>query len=339
MNEQVAKDFQELQKAIKQIQKEFGQSSAFLLGQDNIVECEFIPIDSLKLSRVLGGGIPRGKIIEVFGWESSGKTTIASYLVGQAQKAGYNCAFIDAEHAFAPSYAKVVGLDTDKLVFTQPNSGEEALTIAEKMIDTIPNLGVIVIDSIASLVPQAEIDGDMGDAHMALQARLLSQAMRKLTGKLERKKVTLIAINQLRMKIGVMYGNPETTSGGNALKFYSSIRLDVRRREFIQEEKNEMAGITIRVKAVKNKVATPMREDILELNFKKGFDAFDEIVDFAVHYGIIQKGGAWYTVPNVEEKVQGKNRVVEYYKENKEELFEIKEKIIKLMKGDKEDED
>jgi protein RecA len=737
-----AKEMQDLQKALKAIQKDFGKGSAILLGDNNTIDCEFIPIDSLKLSRIMGGGIPRGKIIEIFGPESSGKTTISNYLVGQAQKAGFNCAFIDAEHAYTPQYAKKVGVDINNLIFTQPDSGEQALEICEKMIDEIPNLGVIVIDSIASLTPQAEIDGEMGDSHMGLQARLLSQAMRKLTAKLGKKKVTLIAINQIRCvdensivftneglkkikdvkigdnifdrfvlnkqetgkmkgfeistknnslvkvsekhrhvciengeykiksamdittndwivspivndlthlkkpyislknivnnvnsnleskhkkvalpdvldenlafifgcyfsdghiidydnstygiswgekdedrysliseavfkcfpevsiknninlngkqykdffescglfrygknkvipdliiqssfsvirsfirgaffdthgfnknngfiftcenqkailtiqtilyycgifadyvvdhgnyrlfitgddaynfnkifgfaeikkqkfasnfsenknargkndvvpnslgerlfkkynnsplkrtyekynavnmcsfkklnfgrryllgflrhvnaeksdinliennrfykvynkkeiyincvdvevdkdniynlngqlthncKIGIVYGNPETTPGGNALKFYASIRLTSRKKEEIVDGTN-LKGIRINVKAIKNKVATPMRNDILDLYFATGFDVMGEVIDFAVHYGLIEKGGAWFNIPNVEEKFQGKRKVIKYYNEHKKELLDLREQVLQRI--------
>lgn len=337
MSEEKVKEIQDLHKALKAIQKDFGEGSAFILGENNLVDCEFIPIDSMKLSRIMGGGIPRGKIIEIFGWESSGKTTISSYMIGQAQKAGFNCAFIDAEHAYAPNYAKKVGVDVNSLIFTQPDSGEQALSICEKMIDSVPNLGIIVIDSVASLTPQSEIDGDMGDAHMGLQARLLSQAMRKLTAKLEKKKVTLIMINQIRLKIGVMYGNPETTSGGNALKFYSSIRLNVRKKEDIIDGKN-LKGIRIKVKAVKNKLATPMREDTLDLYFASGFDVLGEVIDFAIHYGIIEKGGAWYTLPNGE-RFHGKNQVDEYYMLHADELYSLKDIVWNKIQENSEETD
>lgn len=331
------KDYQkELEEALKSIQKEFGQGSAFILGERNLVDCEFIPLDSMKLSRIMGGGIPRGKIIEIFGWESSGKTTICSYLIGQAQKAGFNCAFIDAEHAFQPKYAKKVGVDIDNLIFTQPDSGEQALSICERMIDGIPNLGVIVIDSVAALTPQAEIDGDMGDSHMGLQARLLSQAMRKLTAKLEKRKVTLIAVNQFRQKIGIVYGDPTTTPGGNALKFYASIRLKVAKKEDIVNG-NNLLGIKISVKAPKNKVATPMRSDVLDLYFATGFDVMGEVIDFAIHHDIIKKGGAWFTIPGVEERLQGKNKVQLYYKENPDKLIELRKQVWERIENNTEE--
>lgn len=325
------RQFKEMQEALKALQKDFGQGSVQTLGDAPLKDWERIPVDSLKISRVLGGGIPRGGIIEIFGWESSGKTTLASYLVGQVQKAGLFAAFIDAEHAYEPPYAKVVGVDVDNLIFSQPDSGEQALSICERLVDTVPNLGVIVIDSIAALTPQTEIDGDMGDAHIGLQARLLSQAMRKLTGKLRKKKVTLIAINQIRMKIGVVYGNPETTSGGNALKFYSAIRLNVRKAGDISEK--ELLGIQIKIKAVKNKTAPPMREDIIDLHFTTGFDKYIELVDFAIHYDIIKKGGAWYTVPGVEDRIQGKNKVVDYYRQNPDKAEEVKNEVLIALNG------
>ena len=334
----VATEMTELQKALKDIQKDFGDGSAFLLGENKHVDCEWIKVDSLRLSRIMGGGIPRGKVIEIFGWESHGKTTVASYLIGQAQKAGFNCAFIDAEHAYEPKYARKVGVDIEKLIFAQPDSGEQALSLCEQMIDTIPNLAIIVIDSIASLTPQAEIDGDMGDAHMGLQARLLSQAMRKLTSKLQKKKVTLIAINQIRLKIGIMYGNPETTPGGNAVKFYSSIRLNVRKqKDDIMEGKN-LKGIRIKVKAIKNKLATPMREDILDLYFASGFDVLGEVIDFGIHYGIIEKRGGWYYLEN-QEKFHGKDALDEYYMLHTEELYKLKDIVYAKIEDNSEETD
>lgn len=332
MSDKKVKEFREMQEALKVIQKEYGRGSVQTLGDSPIQDWERIPIDSLKLSRVLGGGLPRGGIIEIFGWESSGKTSLASYLVGQTQKFGLYAAFIDAEHAFEPAYAKIVGVDTDNLIFSQPDSGEQALSICERLVDTVPNLGIVIIDSVAALVPQTEIDGDMGDAHMGLQARLLSQAMRKLTAKLRKKKVTLIAINQVRHKIGVVWGNPEVTSGGNALKFYSAIRLNVRKAGDIGEA-TDIRGLSIKVKAVKNKTAPPMREDILDLHFKTGFDQFSELVDYATHFGIIEKGGAWYTLPDLEEKVQGKNRVMDYYNANPDKAKQVRREIEIALNG------
>lgn len=334
-----AQDFKKMQDALKEMQKQYGKGSVQILKDAPIKDWERIPIDSLKLSRILGGGVIRGGIIEIFGWESSGKTTLASYLVGQAQKAGLNCAYIDSEHAFEPKYAQVVGVDTDNLIFSQPDSGEQALSICESLVDTIPNLGIIVIDSIASLTPQSEIDGDMGDAHMGLQARLLSQAMRKLAGKLRKNKVTLIGINQIRHKIGVVFGNPETTSGGNAMKFYSAIRLNLRKAGDISEAGNT-SGLSIKIKAVKNKTAPPMREDILDLYFATGFDEYMELVDLGIHYEMITRSGAWYTLFNSEERLHGKNRVADYYRKNgKEAELLRKEILIALNGGEIENED
>lgn len=327
--EKIVDQMKEFTKGIKAMQKEFGAGSLFVLGEDTRTKAEFIPIDSMKLSRIMGGGIPRGTFIEIFGWESSGKTTISSYLVGQAQKAGYVCAYIDSENAFNSDYAKVVGLNPDNLIFSQPDNAEQGLSIVESLVDNIPNLGIIVIDSIATLTPQKEIDGDMGDANMGLQARLLGQAFRKLVRKVKDKKVTVLMTNQVRHKIGVMYGSPDTTPGGNAPKFYSSIRLRIRKAEDIIE-KNDLIGIKIHIKAIKNKVATPMREDVMELYFDTGFDVLAETIDFAVHYGLIKKGGAWFTI-DTGEIFQGKSKVVEYYKNNVDDLIKLRDEVLTRM--------
>ena len=325
-SKEIVDEIKEMSNGIKAMQKEFGAGSIFVLGDNAVTKADFIPIDSMKLSRIMGGGIPRGNIIEIFGWESSGKTTICSYLVGQVQKAGYTCAYIDSENAFNSDYARVVGLNPDELLFSQPNNAEQGLSIIESLVDNIPNLGLIVLDSIATLTPQKEIDGDMGDAMMGLQARLLGQAMRKLVRKLKDKKVTLLMTNQVRHKIGVMYGSPDTTPGGNAPKFYSSIRLRIRKAEDITV-KNELRGIKIHVKAIKNKVATPMREDILELYFDDGFDVLSEAIDFAITYGLIKQGGAWFTI-DTGEIFQGKAKVIDYYKNNYDDLVKLKEQVM-----------
>jgi len=329
---------------MKAIQKDFGKGSIYRLGDNDKIDCEFIPLDSLKLTRIMGGGIPRGKIMEVFGWESSGKTALCSYIVGQAQKQGLLCAYIDAENSFQPKYAKVMGVDIDNLLFSQPDNGEQGFAIVDSLVDNIPNLGVIVIDSIATMTPQREIDGEMGDAVMGLQARLVGQAMRKLVKKLNNKQVTLICVNQIRQKIGVMYGSPDTTPGGNALPFYASIRLKVRKKEDILEG-TKLLGIRMVVKAVKNKVACPMKEDMLDLLFDSGFDPFLETIDFGITYGLVDKSGAWYTIATGE-RFKGKNGLIEHYKQFPNELETLRAEVLakidstkdEIDKGEEEDE-
>ena len=313
----------------KEIEKKHGKGSVFLLGEGTSADIEWIPIESLKLTRLLGKGIPRGRMIEIYGHESGGKTTLASYMISQAQKAGYACAYLDTEQAYDPNHARELGVDIDKLYFSQPDTTEQTFSIMEDLIDAIPNLGIIVVDSVASMIPQAELDGDFGDSVMGLQARLMSQACRKLKKKIADREVTVIFINQIRMKIGVVYGNPETTTGGQALKFYTSIRLDVRRKEFIGE-KEDPKGIRMRIKVPKNKVSTPMRVDIIDVYFADGIDIFTEFIDFAIQLEFIKQGGAWYTLPN-EERVQGKGKVLAYYTEHGDEFKELKEKVWKRM--------
>lgn len=328
---------------MKALQKSFGQGAIFRLGDNQKVDCEFIPLDSLKLTRIMGGGVPKGKIMEVFGWESSGKTALCSYLIGQAQKQGFTCAIIDAENSFQPKYAKVMGVDIDNLLFSQPDNGEQGFEIVDSLVDNIPNLGIIVIDSIATMTPQREIDGEMGDAVMGLQARLVGQAMRKLVKKLNDKQITLICINQIRQKIGVMWGSPDTTPGGNALPFYASIRLKVRKKEDILAG-TKLLGIKIVVKAVKNKVACPMKEDTLDLLFDSGFDPFLETIDFGITYELIGKAGAWYTIATGE-RFKGKNGLIEHYKEFPNELETLRAEVLakiettkdEIDKGDEED--
>ncbi|MEI6389145.1 MAG: recombinase RecA, partial [Spirochaetota bacterium] len=278
-----------------QIEKQFGLGSLMKLGgRENAVGIDAVPSGSILLDEALGvGGYPRGRVIEIYGPESSGKTTLALHAIAEAQKKGGIAAFIDAEHALDPVYAKNLGVNIDELWVSQPDNGEQALEITESLVRS-GAVDIIVIDSVAALTPQAEIEGDMGDAHVGLQARLMSQALRKLTGTLSKSKTILVFINQIRMKIGVMFGNPETTTGGNALKFYATVRLEVRKIETIEKGEEEAIGNRVRVKVVKNKVAPPFRKVELEIMFGKGISASGSLIDAAVKYDIIDKKGAWY---------------------------------------------
>lgn len=314
-----------LEAAMSQIEKQFGKGSVMKLGEFKAMEIEAIPTGALGLDIALGiGGVPRGRIIEVFGPESSGKTTLALHVVAEAQKMGGEAAFIDAEHALDPVYAKKLGVDIDNLIVSQPDTGEQALEITESLVRS-GALDVIVVDSVAALVPKAEIDGDMGDSHMGLQARLMSQALRKLAGAINKSKTVLIFINQLREKIGVMFGNPETTTGGRALKFYASVRLDIRKVENIKQD-GEVKGNRVRVKVIKNKVAPPFREAEFDIIYGEGISRSGNILDMAVNLDIIEKSGSWFSY-NGERIGQGRENVKTYLKENPDVLDEVEKKV------------
>ena len=314
-----------LEAAMSQIEKQFGKGSVMKLGEFKAMEIEAIPTGALSLDMALGiGGVPRGRIIEVFGPESSGKTTLALHVVAEAQKMGGEAAFIDAEHALDPVYAKKLGVDIDNLIVSQPDTGEQALEITEALVRS-GALDVIVVDSVAALVPKAEIDGDMGDSHMGLQARLMSQALRKLAGAINKTKTVLIFINQLREKIGVMFGNPETTTGGRALKFYASVRLDIRKIENIKQD-GEVKGNRVRVKVIKNKVAPPFREAEFDIVYGEGISKAGNILDMAVNMDIIEKSGSWFSYDG-NRIGQGRENVKKYLKENPEILADVEQKV------------
>ncbi len=314
-----------LEAAMGQIEKQFGKGSIMKLGEFNAMNVEAIPTGALSLDIALGiGGVPRGRIIEVYGPESSGKTTLALHIIAEAQKTGGEAAFIDAEHALDPVYAKHLGVDIDNLIVSQPDTGEQALEITEALIRS-GALDVVVVDSVAALVPKAEIDGDMGDSHMGLQARLMSQALRKLAGAINKSKTVLIFINQLREKIGVMFGNPETTTGGRALKFYASVRMDIRKTENIKQD-GEIVGSRARVKVVKNKVAPPFREAEFDIVYGKGISKEGNILDIAVNLDIIEKSGSWFSYKG-NRLGQGRENVKQYLKDNPDFMNEVEAKI------------
>ena len=311
--------------ALSQIEKQFGKGSVMRLGEYKAMEIDAIPTGALSLDIALGiGGLPRGRIIEIYGPESSGKTTLALHVIAEAQKQGGEAAFIDAEHALDPVHAKKLGVDIDNLIVSQPDTGEQALEITESLVRS-GALDVIVVDSVAALVPKAEIDGDMGDSHMGLQARLMSQALRKLAGAINKSKTIIIFINQLREKIGVMFGNPETTTGGRALKFYASVRLDIRRIESIKQD-GEVTGHRVKVKVVKNKVAPPFREAEFDLIYGEGISKIGNIFDMAVNLDIIEKSGSWFSY-NGERIGQGRENVKKYLKDNPNILAEVEKKV------------
>ncbi|CAH8710326.1 recombinase RecA [Paenibacillus thiaminolyticus] len=311
--------------ALRQIEKQFGKGSIMKLGESNHMQVEIVPSGSLALDIALGiGGLPRGRIIEVYGPESSGKTTVALHAIAEAQKVGGQAAFIDAEHALDPAYASKLGVNIDELLLSQPDTGEQALEIAEALVRS-GAVDIIVIDSVAALVPKAEIEGEMGDSHVGLQARLMSQALRKLSGAISKSKTIAIFINQLREKVGVMFGNPETTPGGRALKFYSTIRLDVRRVETIKQG-NDMIGNRTRIKVVKNKVAPPFKQADIDIMYGEGISREGSIVDIGTEMDIIQKSGAWYSYEG-ERLGQGRENAKQFLKENGELALTIENKV------------
>lgn len=314
-----------LELALGQIEKQFGKGSIMKLGEDSKLNIESIPTGSLDLDIALGiGGVPRGRIIEVFGPESSGKTTVALHIIAESQKQGGVAAFVDAEHALDPVYAKKLGVDIENLIVSQPDTGEQALEIAEALVRS-GAIDVIVIDSVAALVPKAEIEGEMGDSHVGLQARLMSQALRKLAGAINKSKCVTIFINQLREKVGVMFGNPETTPGGRALKFYASVRLDIRRIDSIKQG-DEVLGNRTRVKVVKNKVAPPFKQAEFDIMYGEGISREGSILDSGVNNDIVQKSGSWFSY-NDQKLGQGRENAKSYLKENKDIAIEIENKI------------
>jgi len=318
-----------LDSTILQIQKKYGKGAIMKIGDKPTVQCQVISTGSLVLDKQLGvGGLPRGRIIEIYGPESSGKTTLALHAVAEAQKLGGKCAFVDAEHALDPVYAKNIGVDIDECYISQPDSGEQALEITEMLVRS-GSIDLIIVDSVAALTPQAEIDGEMGDANVGLQARLLSKAMRKLTPLIASNNCTVIFINQLREKIGVMFGNPETTTGGRALKFYASVRLDIRRTESIKSG-GEVIANRVKVKIVKNKVASPFKEAEFEIVFGQGIDTLGEILDLACEYNIINKSGAWLSYED-KFKVSGRENTKQYLKENSAIYEDIKAKVLEKL--------
>ena len=322
---------QALDLAIAQISKQFGDGSIMKLGENHKVDVELLPSGCLSLDIALGGGYPKGRIIEIYGPESSGKTTLTLHAIAEIQKQGGTAAFIDAEHALDPAYAKKLGVDTENLLVAQPDNGEQALEITETLVRSNA-VDLIVVDSVAALVPQAEIDGDMGDAHMGLQARLMSQALRKLTGIINKSKATVIFINQIRMKIGVMFGNPETTTGGNALKFYASVRADIRRTAQIKSG-DDVIGNRTKVKIVKNKIAAPLRIAEFDIMYNEGISKTGDILDLAVEHEILGKSGAFYKY-NDQNIGQGRENAKRYLLENPEVMAEIEKKVRAKIRGE-----
>lgn len=315
--------------ALETIEKQFGKGSIMKLGESyNNVQVECIPTGSLSLDIALGGGIPKGRIIEIYGPESSGKTTLTLHAIAEVQRSGGTAAFIDAEHALDPAYAKRIGVDIENLLLSQPDNGEQALEITETLVRSNA-VDLIVVDSVAALVPRAEIEGDMGDSHMGLQARLMSQALRKLTGVISRSNTTVIFINQIRMKIGVMFGNPETTTGGNALKFYASVRMDIRRIGQIKQGE-AVTGNRTRVKVVKNKIAPPFREAEFDIMYNEGISRSGDILDLAVKYGIIEKAGAWFNYEG--QKFSGREATRQYLLDNPKVMDELSTKVTAAAK-------
>ena len=324
-----------LESTISQIERSFGKGSVMRLGQQDRVEIETISTGSLSLDLELGiGGFPKGRIVEIYGPESSGKTTLALHALAESQKSGGTCAFIDAEHALDPIYAKKLGVDTDNMLISQPDNGEQALEIADTLVSSSA-IDLLVVDSVAALVPRAEIEGDMGDSHMGLHARLMSQALRKLTGSISRSNTLVIFINQIRQKIGIMFGNPETTTGGNALKFYASVRLDIRRIGAIKE-RDQIVGNQTKVKVVKNKLAPPFKTVEFDIMYGEGISKTGEILDLAIKAGIVDKAGAWYSYNN-DRIGQGRENAKVFLKENPSIAEEIEEMLRKNNNKDEKD--
>lgn len=321
-----------LNQALGQIEKEFGKGSVMKLGEATSMAIDVIPTGSIGLDIAVGiGGLPKGRIVEVYGPESSGKTTVALHTVAEAQKQGGIAAFIDAEHALDPVYAKALGVDIDNLIISQPDTGEQALEIAEALIRS-GAIDIIVVDSVAALVPRAEIEGDMGDSHVGLQARLMSQALRKLTGSIKKSNCVALFINQLREKVGIMFGNPETTTGGRALKFYSSVRLDVRRIDSIKQG-DKVIGNRTRVKVVKNKVAPPFKQAEFDIMYGEGISKVGDLLDIAAGVDIVKKSGAWYAYEEIK-LGQGRENVKKFLTDNPDLIEEIDEKVRKYYKLD-----
>ena len=317
----------QLNETLSQIEKQFGKGTVMRMGDREVVDIPAISTGSIGLDIALGiGGVPQGRVIEIFGPESSGKTTLTLQVIAECQKAGGTAAFIDAEHALDPLYAKKLGVNVDELLLSQPDTGEQALEVADMLVKS-QSVDLLVIDSVAALTPRAEIEGEMGDHHVGLQARLMSQALRKITGNIQRSNATVIFINQIRMKIGVMFGNPETTSGGNALKFYSSVRLDIRRIGAVKEGE-EVIGNETRVKVVKNKVSPPFTKAEFQILYGKGINVEGEIIDFGQKLGLIEKAGSWYSY-NDEKIGQGKTNASNFLRENKK----IRNALVKQIKA------
>lgn len=321
-----------LEKALASIEKDFGKGAVMSLDGENLPDVEFISTGCLSLDLALGGGVPRGRIVELYGPESSGKTTLTLHIVAEAQKRGLICAFIDAEHAFDPTYASALGVDFSKLLFAQPDSAEQGLEIADRLTAS-GEVGVVVIDSVAALTPRAEIEGDMGDSHVGLQARLMGQAMRKITGLASKHNTTVVFVNQLREKIGIVFGNPETTPGGRALKFYASVRMDIRRKDQIKDG-TEIIGNKTQVKVVKNKVAPPFRTAEFDILYGQGISVAGDILDLAVEYGLIAKNGSWYVDAQTGENLgQGREKTKQHLLDNPDVLTEYREAVLSAIGG------
>ncbi len=319
-----------LDSAVSQIEKQFGSGSIMKLGDQHNIDVETIPTGSLSLDIALGGGIPKGRIVEIYGPEASGKTTLALHAIAEAQKGGGTVAFVDAEHALDPEYSKKIGVNLENLLISQPDTGEQALEITETLVRSSA-VDVVVVDSVAALVPKAEIEGEMGDSHVGLQARLMSQALRKLTGTVSKSKTTVIFINQLRMKIGVMFGNPETTSGGQALKYYSSVRVEVRRTQAIKQG-DESIGNHVKAKVVKNKVAAPFKVAEFDIMYNEGISRSGDVLDLAVAHELVNKSGAWYEHEG--EKIgQGRESAKQYLKDNPKVFKKLDKEIRKKALG------